>query len=90
MTRINKIFTVSVIILGLASMIAATPAAAGGYHYRHGPDAGEVAGAVIGGMALGAAIGVAASQPRYYGYYGYPRGYGHGYGYGYDRYGYGW
>jgi hypothetical protein len=90
MTVMRKIFTASIVALGLMSTIAATPASAGGYYYhRHGPDAGAVAGAVIGRMALGAAIGAATSQPHYYGY-GYPaRAYGYGYApYGY--YGYGW
>lgn len=50
------------------------------------------AGAAFGGMAVGAMIGAAASQPRYYGGYGYggyaPDGYGYA-PYGYS-YGYGW
>jgi hypothetical protein len=92
MTTMRKIFTTSIISIGLISVIAATPASAGGYYYRSGPSAGAIAGAAIGGMALGAAIGTAASQPRYYGgySYGYPA---YGYGYGYAPaygYGYGW
>lgn len=73
MTRFGKIFTASIIALGVASTVAATPATAGGYYYRSGPDAGAIAGAAIGGMALGAAVGAMASQPRYYDDgYGYP------------------
>ncbi len=89
MRTIGKIITGSIIVLGLASTIAATPASAGGYYYRSGPDAGAIAGAAIAGMAVGAAVGAMASQPHYgLGYYGYP---GHGYGHphsGYDEYGY--
>ena len=93
MTTMRKIFTTSIIALGLTSMVAATPAAAGSYYrYRSGPSAGAIAGAAIGGMALGAMVGAAASQPSYYGGYGYGYpAYGYGYvpSYGYG-YGYGW
>jgi hypothetical protein len=89
---IIKIITGSIGALALASTIAATPAAAGGYYRHSGPDAGTVAGAAIAGMAMGAMVGAAANQPHY-GYDDRPYG---GYGYGYaphdeDYYGgYGW
>jgi hypothetical protein len=89
MKTASKIITCSVIVLGLASMIAATPASAGGYYRRSGPDAGAVAGAAIAGMAVGAMVGAMASQPHYdRGDYDRP---GYGYDqprYGYDGYGY--
>ncbi len=85
MKTISKIVTGSIVALALASTIAATPASAGGYYYRSGPDAGAVAGAAIAGMAVGAMVGAAASEPHY-DHYGY--GYDHGYGYGRPRYGY--
>ena len=89
---IMKIITGSIAALALASTIAATPAAAGGYYRHSGSNAGAVAGAAIAGMAMGAMVGAAASQPHY-GYYNQPYG---GYGYGYaphhEEYygGYGW
>ncbi|MGJ0510140.1 MAG: hypothetical protein ACR652_24085 [Methylocystis sp.] len=87
MKTISKIITASVIALGLASTIAATPASAGGYYYQSGPDAGVVAGAAVAGLAAGAMVGAAASQP----YYGYDYGYAYpayGYRYGHHHYGY--
>jgi hypothetical protein len=81
MTNFGKIFTGSIVALALASTIAATPASAGGYYYRSGPNAGAVAGAAIAGMAMGAMIGAAASQPHYYGYRYPAYGYGPAYGY---------
>jgi hypothetical protein len=94
MKTISKIITGTIAALALASTIAVTPAAAGGYYrYRSGPDAGAIAGAAVAGMAVGAIVGAAASQPYYYGGgYGYPA-YGYGPGYGYAPaygYGYGW
>ncbi len=85
------IITGSIVALALPSIIAATPASAGGYYYPSRPEAGAIAGAAIGGMALGAAIGAIASQPTYghyyrpaypypsYGYGGPARAYGYGY-----------
>lgn len=66
MVGFSKIFTGSVAALALAGTIAATPASAGGYYYRSGPNPGAVAGAAIAGMAVGAMVGAVASQPRYY------------------------
>ncbi|RTL87359.1 MAG: hypothetical protein EKK29_07230 [Hyphomicrobiales bacterium] len=87
MTNLGKIITGSIAALALASTIAATPASAGGYYYRSGPDAGAVAGAAIAGMAVGAMVGAAASQPHYDYGYGHP---GYGYAYGRHHYGYGY
>lgn len=90
MTNLGKIITGSIAALAIASTIAATPASAGGYYHRSGPDSGAVAGAAIAGMAVGAMVGAAASQPHYGYGYGQP-GYGYAYGrhpYGYGYYGY--
>ena len=84
MTSLKKIITGTAVAALMAGTMAATPAAAWS-RYRNN-NAGAIAGAAIGGMALGAAIG-AATQPRYYGGYGY--GYAP-YGYGYTPYGYGY
>lgn len=89
MKTASKIITASIIVLGLSSTIAATPASAGGYYHRSGPDAGAVAGAAIAGMAVGAMVGAMANEPHDdRGYDGHP-GYGYGQSrYGYDDYGY--
>ena len=89
MTNLKKIITGTAVAALMAGTLAATPAAAWS-RYRNN-NAGAIAGAAIGGMALGAAIGAAASQPRYYGGYGYGYApYGYGYGYAPYGYGYGW
>lgn len=75
---IIRILTSSLAALALASTTAASPASAGGYYYRSGPDAGAIAGAAIAGMAVGAMVGAAASQPHD-GYYDQPYGYGDSY-----------
>ena len=89
MTKLGKFITAATVMLTIGGAMAATPAAAWGYRHNNGA---AIAGAAIGGLALGAAIGAAASQPRYYGGYGYgprpvygqPHGYAPSPAYGYD------
>ncbi|WP_043829162.1 hypothetical protein [Muricoccus aerilatus] len=52
--------------IAAATLMAAVPAEAQGWH-RRGPSGGAIAGGIIGGLALGAIAGAAiAAPPRAY------------------------
>ena len=84
---IHKTLAATITGLGIAAMLAVTPASAGWRGHRGGWGGGAIAAGVLGGLALGA-VAASAAQPRYAYAPTYAPAYDPGYvqdeGYGYE------